>query len=136
MALMMLMMIVFVLDRHLQAKKALQRPEKLLAEFQTVNGSLEGLFSWQVSETTPGQTPITGFQFSWVKVSSRCVNKSLDTSLISQTLNLAPVSLKAFIRHVFYTFITNSVLEDVHLIPLDLFQLIRNRKGLERASIT
>ncbi|KAK3533979.1 hypothetical protein QTP70_034988 [Hemibagrus guttatus] len=86
----MLMMIVFVLERHLQAKKALQRPEKLLVEFQTVNGSLEGLFSWQVSEATPGQTPITGFQFSWVKVSSRCVNKSPDTSLISQTLNLAP----------------------------------------------
>ncbi|KAK3562441.1 hypothetical protein QTP86_034077 [Hemibagrus guttatus] len=77
-------------ERHLQAKKALQRPEKLLVEFQTVNGSLEGLFSWQVSEATPGQTPITGFQFSWVKVSSRCVNKSPDTSLISQTLNLAP----------------------------------------------
>lgn len=104
MALMMLMMIVFVLERHLQAKKALQRPEKLLAEFQTVNGSLEGLFSWQVSETTPGQTPITGFQFSWVKVSSRCVNKSLDTSLISQTLNLAPVSLKAFIRRVLHVY--------------------------------
>ncbi|XP_017334319.1 anosmin-1b [Ictalurus punctatus] len=75
-------------ERHLQAKKALQRPEKLLAEFQTVNGTLEGLFSWQVSEITPGQTPITGFQFSWVKVSSSRVNKSPD-SLISQTLNLA-----------------------------------------------
>ncbi|XP_047666574.1 anosmin-1b isoform X3 [Tachysurus fulvidraco] len=76
-------------ERHLQAKKALQRPEKLLAEFQTVNGSLEGLFSWKVSETAPGQTPITGFQFSWVKISSRCVNNSPDT-LISHTLNLAP----------------------------------------------
>ncbi|TSK53628.1 Anosmin-1 [Bagarius yarrelli] len=75
-------------ERHLQARKALQRPEKLLAEFQMVNGSLEGLFSWKVSEATPGQTPITGFQFSWVKVSSSHTNKSPDT-LLSQTLNLA-----------------------------------------------
>lgn len=97
---------VFVLERHLQTKKALQRPEKLLAAFQTVNGSLEGLFSWQVSETTPGQTPITGFQFSWVKVSSSRVNKSPD-SLISQTLNLAPVSLKFYKREC-ATFLTNS----------------------------
>lgn len=93
-----LIMSVFVLDRHLQAKKSLQRPEKLVAVFQTVNGSLEGLFSWQVSEATPGQTPITGFQFSRVKVSSSRVNKSSD-SLISQTLNLPPVSWKAFVRH-------------------------------------
>lgn len=89
---MSVIMIVLVVERHLQAKKSLQRPEKLLAEFQTVNGSLEALFSWQVSEITPGQKPITGFQFSWVKVSSSRVNKSSDT-LISQTLNLAPVSL-------------------------------------------
>lgn len=95
-----LMMLVFVLERHLQAKKALQRPEKLLAVFQTVNGSLEGLFSWQVSETTPGQTPITGLQFSWVKVTGSRANKSPD-SLISQTLNLAPVSLDSFIHSIY-----------------------------------
>ncbi|XP_062868926.1 anosmin-1b isoform X2 [Trichomycterus rosablanca] len=76
-------------ERHLQAKKALQRPEKLTAVFRTVNGSLEGLFSWQVSEAAPGQTPITGFQFSWFKISNSRVNKPADT-LISQTLNLAP----------------------------------------------
>ncbi|KAI4898279.1 hypothetical protein NFI96_024415, partial [Prochilodus magdalenae] len=79
-------------ERHLQAKKALQRPEKLTAAFQTVNGSLEGLFSWQVSEAAPGQMPITGYQFSWVKVTSSSVNESPDT-LISQVLNLAPDQL-------------------------------------------
>lgn len=86
-----LMTSVFILEHHLQVKKALQRPEKLTAVFQTVNGSLEGLFSWQVTEAAPGQTPITGFQFSWVKVSGSTVNASPDT-LISQMLNLAPVS--------------------------------------------
>ncbi|XP_022525269.2 anosmin-1b [Astyanax mexicanus] len=81
-------------ERHLQVKKALQRPEKLSAVFQTVNGSVEGLFSWQVSEASPGQTPITGFQFSWIKVSSSssAVDQSPDT-LISQSLNLAPGQL-------------------------------------------
>ncbi|XP_066503901.1 anosmin-1b isoform X1 [Hoplias malabaricus] len=80
-------------ERHLQVKKTLQRPEKLTAVFQVVNGSVEGLFHWQVSEVAPGQAPITGFQFSWFKVSnSRVVNQSPDT-LISQTLNLAPDQL-------------------------------------------
>ncbi|KAL6469124.1 hypothetical protein MHYP_G00226480, partial [Metynnis hypsauchen] len=79
-------------ERHLQVKKALQRPEKLTAVFQTVNHSLEGLFSWQVSDSAPGQTPITGFQFSWVKVSGSALNESTDT-LISQMLNLAPSQL-------------------------------------------
>lgn len=86
-------------ERHLQAKKALQRPEKLSAVFHTVNGSLEGLFSWKVSEASPGQPPITGFQFTWVKVRSSPVNKSADT-LISQTLDLAPDQHSLRLEHV------------------------------------
>ncbi len=73
-----------VLERPPQVKKALQRPEKLSAWFQPVNGSVQAVFSWQVSPESTGQTPITGFQLSWVKVSR--------SSTISQTHTLPPVS--------------------------------------------
>ncbi|XP_026852176.2 anosmin-1b isoform X3 [Electrophorus electricus] len=81
-----------VQERHLQAQKALPRPEKLTAVFQTVNDCLEGLFSWRVSEAAPGHTPRTGFRFSWVKVSSSSVNDSPNT-FISETINLPPGQL-------------------------------------------
>lgn len=58
------------LDHHPVVRKAQLRPEKLSAEFQAVNDSLRGVFGWQVSQAAPGQVPITGFQFSWVRVSS------------------------------------------------------------------
>ncbi|XP_056303622.1 anosmin-1b [Danio aesculapii] len=74
-------------ERHPQLKKTLRRPEKLAVLFQPVNGSLQALFSWQVSPESSGQTPGTGFQFSWVKVSS---GSSSNGSLISQTHVLPP----------------------------------------------
>ncbi|XP_073792383.1 anosmin-1b isoform X2 [Danio rerio] len=76
-------------ERHPQLKKALRRPEKLAVLFQPVNGSLQALFSWQLSPESSGQTPSSGFQFSWVKVSSGSSNGSL----ISQTHVLPPDQL-------------------------------------------
>ncbi|KAK9974747.1 hypothetical protein ABG768_022824, partial [Culter alburnus] len=76
-------------ERHPQFKKALQRPEKLAASFQPVNSSIQAVFSWQVSPESTGQMPITGFQFSWVKVSSSSTNGTL----ISQTHILPPDQL-------------------------------------------
>lgn len=89
-AIIFLLLYFIVLERHLQVKKALQRPEKLTAVFRTVNDSLVGLFSWQISDATPSQAPVTGFQFSWLEISNSRVNKAADT-LVSQTLNLARV---------------------------------------------
>lgn len=88
------------LDHHPVVRKAQLRPEKLSVEFQTVNGSLRGVFGWQVSQVAPGQAPITGFQFSWVRVSSShgsgssgdAVATTTDTA-VSQTQILPPVSL-------------------------------------------
>ncbi|KTF91748.1 hypothetical protein cypCar_00031709 [Cyprinus carpio] len=78
-----------VLERHPQVKKALQRPEKLAASFQLVNGSVQAVFSWQVSPESRGQTPVTGFQLSWVKVS----RSSTNGRLVSQTHLLHPGQL-------------------------------------------
>ncbi|XP_076879479.1 anosmin-1b [Brachyhypopomus gauderio] len=88
-------------ERHLQAKKALQRPEKLAAVFQAVNGSLEGVFSWQVSRAAPGQIPLTGSRFSWAKVSSSSSHESADTR-ISHTLNLPPGQLSLRVGHLLW----------------------------------
>uniref|UniRef100_A0A4W5RGI1 Anosmin 1b n=1 Tax=Hucho hucho TaxID=62062 RepID=A0A4W5RGI1_9TELE len=77
-------------ERHLVSKKVVLRPEKLSAEFHTVNGSLQGLFRWQLSQTAPGQTPIAGFQFSWVQVSSSAMATEGQDTLISQTQIVAP----------------------------------------------
>uniref|UniRef100_A0A8C2G1R6 Anosmin 1b n=1 Tax=Cyprinus carpio TaxID=7962 RepID=A0A8C2G1R6_CYPCA len=76
-------------ERHPQVKKALQRPEKLAASFQLVNGSVQAVFSWQVSPESRGQTPVTGFQLSWVKVS----RSSTNGRLVSQTHLLPPDQL-------------------------------------------
>ncbi|KAK7127243.1 hypothetical protein R3I94_018432 [Phoxinus phoxinus] len=73
-------------ERHPQLKKSLQRPEKLSALLQPVNGSVQAVFSWQVSPGSAGQAPITGFQFSWVKVS----RSSTNGTLTSQTHSLPP----------------------------------------------
>ncbi|KAG9351214.1 hypothetical protein JZ751_025105 [Albula glossodonta] len=76
-------------ERHPLARKAQLRPERLSAVFHTVNGSLQGLFSWQVSQNAPVQASIAGFQFSWAQVSSSSASAVSDT-LISQTQILAP----------------------------------------------
>ncbi|CDQ94299.1 unnamed protein product, partial [Oncorhynchus mykiss] len=77
-------------ERPLVSKKVALRPEKLTAEFHTVNGSLQGLFRWQLSQTAPGQTPIAGFQFSWVQVSSSAMATGGQDTRISQTQIVAP----------------------------------------------
>ncbi|CAB1323827.1 unnamed protein product [Coregonus sp. 'balchen'] len=77
-------------ERPLVSRKVVLRPEKLSAEFHTVNGSLQGLFRWQLSQTAPGQTPIAGFQFSWVQVSSSGMATEGQDTLISQTQIVAP----------------------------------------------
>ncbi|KAI1891575.1 hypothetical protein AGOR_G00145200 [Albula goreensis] len=76
-------------ERHPLARKAQLRPERLSAVFHTVNSSLQGLFSWQVSQNAPVQASIAGFQFSWAQVSSSSASAVSDT-LISQTQILAP----------------------------------------------
>ncbi|XP_016131990.1 anosmin-1-like isoform X2 [Sinocyclocheilus grahami] len=73
-------------ERPPQGKKGLQRPEKLAAWFQPANGSVQAVFSWQVSPESTGQTPITGFQLSWLKVSRSRTNGML----VSQTHLLPP----------------------------------------------
>ncbi|XP_031641363.1 anosmin-1b isoform X1 [Oncorhynchus kisutch] len=77
-------------ERPLVSKKVVLRPEKLTAEFHTVNGSLQGLFRWQLSQTAPGQAPIAGFQFSWVQVSSSTMATGGQDTRISQTQIVAP----------------------------------------------
>ncbi|KAA0712512.1 hypothetical protein E1301_Tti022862 [Triplophysa tibetana] len=79
-----------VIDEHYpQPRKALQRPEKLAALFQVLNGSVQAAFSWQLSPEGPGPVPITGFRFSCAKVPNRN-----GTALPSQTHILPPTSLK------------------------------------------
>ncbi|KAK6308692.1 hypothetical protein J4Q44_G00201550 [Coregonus suidteri] len=77
-------------ERPLVSRKVVLRPKKLSAEFHTVNGSLQGLFRWHLSHTAPGQTPIAGFQFSWVQVSSSAMATEEQDTLISQTRIVAP----------------------------------------------
>lgn len=75
-------------DRPHVSKKVVLRPEKLTGEFHTVNDTLQGLFSWHISQNAPGK--IDGFQFTWVQVSaSPGVTGDQDT-LISQTQIVAP----------------------------------------------
>lgn len=75
-------------DRPQVSKKVVLRPEKLTGEFRTVNGTLQGLFSWHISQNAPGK--IDGFQFTWMQVSaSPGVTGGQDT-LISQTQIVAP----------------------------------------------
>ncbi|XP_029104762.1 anosmin-1-like isoform X2 [Scleropages formosus] len=75
------------------ARKVLLRPEKLRASFRSENGSLQGVFSWQVSHAAPGQNSVTGFQFSWAQVSRRGGTSSAPNALVSQTQILGPVSV-------------------------------------------
>ncbi|XP_030647835.1 anosmin-1b [Chanos chanos] len=88
-------------ERPLQMKKGHPRPERLAAVFQAVNSSVQGVFSWQLSEAVPGQIPITGFQFSWIKVSggNNRANEPPDT-LISQTHILPPDQLSLTVDHL------------------------------------
>ncbi|KPP69802.1 anosmin-1-like, partial [Scleropages formosus] len=72
------------------ARKVLLRPEKLRASFRSENGSLQGVFSWQVSHAAPGQNSVTGFQFSWAQVSRRGGTSSAPNALVSQTQILGP----------------------------------------------
>lgn len=89
------------LDHHPVVRKAQLRPEKLSVEFQAVNDSLRGVFGWQVSQAAPGQAPITGFQFSWVRVSNGgggsssgdATDGAATDAAVSHTETLPPVSL-------------------------------------------
>ncbi|XP_063056944.1 anosmin-1b [Engraulis encrasicolus] len=86
-------------EHHPVVRKAQLRPEKLGVDFQAVNGSLQAVFSWQVSQAAPGQAPITGFQLSWVQVPSSssggisdeeiAVTTTTDT-IVTQTRILPP----------------------------------------------
>ncbi|XP_036378471.1 anosmin-1b isoform X1 [Megalops cyprinoides] len=87
-------------ERHPLARKAQQRPERLTAAFHTVNGSLQGIFSWQVSQAAPGQGSIAGFQFSWVQVSSSTSTTAVSDTLISQTQILAPDQYSLTVDHL------------------------------------
>ncbi|XP_061096293.1 anosmin-1b isoform X1 [Conger conger] len=86
--------------RHLLARKAQLRPERLTAAFRTVNGSLQGEFSWQVSRVVPGQSPIGGFQFSWAQVSAVSGTGAASDTLISQTQILAPTQMSLTVDHM------------------------------------
>ncbi|XP_046882826.1 anosmin-1b isoform X1 [Hypomesus transpacificus] len=80
-------------ERPLVSKKVVLRPEKLTAEFHTVNGSLVGQFSWQLAQNAPGQTPIAGFQFTWAQLSvgaGVAMATEGQDFLISQTQIVAP----------------------------------------------
>ena len=90
----------FELERPLVSKKVVLRPEKLTAEFHTVNGSLVGQFSWQLAQNAPGQTPIAGFQFTWAQLSvgaGVAMSTEGQDFLISQTQIVAPVRLCVFV---------------------------------------
>uniref|UniRef100_A0AAY4BC44 Uncharacterized protein n=1 Tax=Denticeps clupeoides TaxID=299321 RepID=A0AAY4BC44_9TELE len=78
---------------HLVVRKAQLRPEKLAAVFRSVNGSLHGVFSWQVSQAASSSVPTTAFQFSWARVSSGSKGAVAADTLISQTQILPPDQL-------------------------------------------
>ncbi|XP_064186267.1 anosmin-1b [Anguilla rostrata] len=86
--------------RHPLARKAQLRPERLTVAFRTVNGTLRGEFSWQVSRVVPGQSPIAGFQFSWAQVSGVRGVAAVSDTLISQTQILAPNQLSLTVDHL------------------------------------
>ncbi|XP_023699321.1 anosmin-1-like [Paramormyrops kingsleyae] len=77
-------------ERPSPAKKAQQRPEKLTVAFQMQNSSLQGVFSWQLSQAVPGQDPVTGFQFSWVPVSGAGGTSATLNTPVSQTQFVHP----------------------------------------------
>lgn len=81
-----------VLERPSPAKKGQQRPEKLTVAFQMQNSSLQGVFSWQLSQAVPGQDPVTGFQLSWVPVSGAGGTSATLNTPVSQTQFVPPVS--------------------------------------------
>ncbi|KAJ8418907.1 hypothetical protein AAFF_G00004060 [Aldrovandia affinis] len=87
-------------ERHSLARKAQLRPERLTAVFSTVNGSLQGVFSWQVSQAALGQGSIAGFQFSWAQVSSSSSVGAVSDTLISQTQILAPDQHSLTVDHL------------------------------------
>ncbi|KAJ8374364.1 hypothetical protein SKAU_G00049440 [Synaphobranchus kaupii] len=86
--------------RHLLARKAQLRPERLTAGFRTVNGTLQGEFSWQVSRVVPGQSPIAGFQFSWAQMTGVSGTGGVSDTLISQTQILAPTQHSLTVDHL------------------------------------
>uniref|UniRef100_A0A8C2CI69 Anosmin 1 n=1 Tax=Cyprinus carpio TaxID=7962 RepID=A0A8C2CI69_CYPCA len=69
--------------------KVLAKPENLTASFSFHDGNVTARFLWRVSRSQPLQ-PVTGFQVTWVEVSSASRPNSLPNSIISQSQILPP----------------------------------------------
>lgn len=68
----------------------------LTVSFEIWDGSVTGLFSWDVS-TDPPHQPLTGYQVTWLElVPNTLRGNKMPQSLISQSQILPPVSVANF----------------------------------------
>lgn len=73
----------------LVGRKVVLRPERLTADFQRVNGSLQATFRWRMSQQALEPSAVEGFQFTWTLL-SQVTATSKEDMLISQTQTIAP----------------------------------------------
>ncbi|XP_069474729.1 anosmin-1-like isoform X2 [Ambystoma mexicanum] len=80
--------------RHLLSRKVMLRPEKLLAVFRSVNGSITGEFHWEVLQRDPSQEqPVISYQFRWEELSDVSLQGPAPDRVTSQTQTLSPAQL-------------------------------------------
>uniref|UniRef100_A0A8C6UTT2 Anosmin 1b n=1 Tax=Neogobius melanostomus TaxID=47308 RepID=A0A8C6UTT2_9GOBI len=76
-------------EHHLVGKKVILRPERLTADFEQVNGTLQATFRWRMSQQALEPSTVEGFQFTWT-LQSQVTATSKEDTLISQTQTIAP----------------------------------------------
>ncbi|XP_077573178.1 anosmin-1b isoform X1 [Stigmatopora nigra] len=77
-------------ERPPTGKKVILRPERLTADFQTVNSTLVAIFRWRVSQHALDLAQVQGFQFTWTLLSGVTFGeKGREDTLISQTQTIA-----------------------------------------------
>ncbi|GLD49756.1 anosmin-1-like protein [Lates japonicus] len=78
-------------ERLLAGRKVVLRPERLMADFQQVNGTLLTTFRWRMSQHALGPAAVEGFQFTWTLQSGvTMATEGQEDTLISQTQTIAP----------------------------------------------
>lgn len=76
-------------EHHLVGRKVVLRPERLTADFQQVNGTLQATFRWRMSQQAMEPSAVESFQFTWT-LQSQVAATSKEDTLISQTQTIAP----------------------------------------------
>lgn len=78
-------------ERLLAGRKVVLRPERLIADFQQVNGTLLTTFRWRMSQHALDPAAVEGFQFTWTLQSEvAAATEGREDTLISQTQTIAP----------------------------------------------